>query len=68
MPADVDPALEARLGRLLMSMHQDPRGQKILAQLSIDRFVPGDDAAYDDIREMSAFLASREHDVGPVQY
>jgi phosphonate transport system substrate-binding protein len=59
VPADIDQDLEARLGSLVMQMHEDAEGEAILAQLAIDRFAPGEDAAYDDIRQMYAFLAGR---------
>jgi len=56
VPSDIDPALEAKLRAVLLSMHKNPRGRTILEKLAIERFVPGDDAAYDGIREMRAFL------------
>ena len=61
VPADIDPALEARLKTLLLSMHQEVRGRAILQRLAIDKFVPGNDAAYDDIRKMRAFLMRNLH-------
>jgi phosphonate transport system substrate-binding protein len=62
VPSDIDPDLEVDLREWLLSMHEEPNGRAILQQLSIERFVLGDDSDYDDIREMQAFLASRGDD------
>ena len=36
----------------LLTMHENPRGQKILQGMHIERFTPIDDGAYDSIRRM----------------
>ncbi len=48
----LDPEIKARLRGLLLNMNQDEKGQEILNSLMIDRFVLGDDASYDTIRQM----------------
>jgi phosphonate transport system substrate-binding protein len=54
-PVVVNPSLDEPLkrdiARLLRDMHVDPEGSRILDILSIDRFAPVSDAAYDPIRE-----------------
>lgn len=53
---NIRPQLKARLTNLLFTMHEDPEGRAALAELDIDRLVPADDAAYNAIREMEAFV------------
>ena len=49
-----------RIRRVLLSMHSDPDGQKILKELMIDRFTPTQDAWYDSIRKIEFKIASLE--------
>ena len=52
------PAAEReRLQQTLLSMHQDPEGRKILAELLIDRFLPLQEEWYEPIRSMQRDLA-----------
>jgi len=44
--------LKADIQRLLMSMHLDPKGKKILGELMIDRFLDPDDKWYESIVAM----------------
>lgn len=44
--------LREKFRQALLTMHQDPQGQKILQGMHIDRFAPIDDGAYDTIRQM----------------
>lgn len=53
----LDPELRQRIINLLLHLHLDPQGQAILRGMGVDRFVPGDDASYDPIRQMRRFLA-----------
>ncbi len=57
-PLVVHPRLEAelktRLRELLLTLHEDPEGQTLLAQLRVDRFVLPDETAYDSVRAMRA--------------
>ena len=48
--------MKGRLREALLSMHEDPKGKAILANMMIDRFVAGDDRNYDSIREMNAWI------------
>ncbi len=56
-PVVVNPALnqeiKARLRGLFLNMLQDDTGRQILNDLPINRFVVGNDSAYDMIREMA---------------
>ncbi len=63
------PAAEGkRLQQVLLSMHQDPEGKKILSELLIDRFLPLQEEWYDSIRSMHrrlALLERKPHAVEP---
>lgn len=50
---------KARIQELLFSMHQDPEGRKILAELMIDRFILPQEEWYDSLREMAQRLDRR---------
>lgn len=50
---------KTKIQRLLFSMHQDPEGKKILAELMIDRFIPPQEEWYDSLREMAQRLDRR---------
>ncbi len=56
-PVVVHPALDqevkARLRSILLNLHTDEAGRKILNNLMIDRFVLYNDSAYDTIRNMA---------------
>jgi phosphonate transport system substrate-binding protein len=56
-PVVASPSMERTLKRslaaVLLAMHNDPDGSRILHKLSIDRFVTGDPRAYDSIRQMA---------------
>ncbi|MBE0501196.1 MAG: phosphate/phosphite/phosphonate ABC transporter substrate-binding protein [Desulfuromonadales bacterium] len=47
---------QSRLRQIFLTMHDDPEGQSILAGMMIGRFVVSDDASYDGIREIEAFI------------
>jgi phosphonate transport system substrate-binding protein len=51
------PAERERIQNVLFAMHQDPEGNKILAELMIDRFIPPRDELYDTVRQMEQQLA-----------
>lgn len=55
----LDRATASKLADAILSAHMDDEGRAILQNMKIDRFVPGDDHAYDSIREMEAWLGSR---------
>ena len=52
--------LKDRIRQLFFSMHDDPIGQKILAELMIDRFIAPRDEWYDSIRQMDFKIALME--------
>ena len=54
------PDLKDEIRQVLFSMHRDQRGQKILAELMIDRFTPPRDEWYDSIRNIELKIASLE--------
>ena len=63
---DSDPKLKDRIRQFLFSMHQDPEGQRILAELMIDRFIAPREQWYETIRKMKqnlALLHSEPHEV-----
>jgi hypothetical protein len=52
------PAAEReRIQNLLVAMHQDPEGRRILGELMIDRFIPPRDKWYDTVRQMEQQLS-----------
>ncbi len=53
---NIAPELKERLRSAFLNMHNDPRGQKILKRVLIDRFTVIEDGAYDSIRQMEAFM------------
>ncbi len=55
-----DPELVRRVRDALLGAHEDPEGRRILAGMGVDRFVTGDDRAYDSIRAMRAWLEARQ--------
>ncbi|MEE8346447.1 MAG: PhnD/SsuA/transferrin family substrate-binding protein [Dehalococcoidia bacterium] len=66
-PVVVHPGLDAdlkdSLREVLLTMHDDPRGSRILSNLHIDRFVVPDDSIYDSVRTMRAYMSTVEREV-----
>lgn len=56
---DLDPALRGALSGLLLSMHGEPEGKKILRRLLIDRFVGASPDLFQSIRQMEARVKGR---------
>jgi phosphonate transport system substrate-binding protein len=52
VPRSLDPEIKGALRTLFLGLDRDPVGQGILARLGVDRFIPGDDGLYDNIRQM----------------
>ena len=50
-------AEQEKLRQALLTMHQNPEGKKILAELLIDRFLPLKEEWYEPIRSMHQYLA-----------
>ena len=59
---DADPELKDRIRQFLLSMHEDPEGQKILGELMIDRFIEPREEWYQTIRSMKQNVASLIYD------
>ncbi|MGD8943921.1 MAG: phosphate/phosphite/phosphonate ABC transporter substrate-binding protein [Desulfobacterales bacterium] len=57
---DFAPDLKDEIRKVLLAMHLDLRGQKILSELMIDRFTPPRDEWYDSIRRIELKIASLE--------
>lgn len=53
---DLEPALKTKLKQILLNMHQDEKGKKILSGIMIERFVEVDDSRYDSVRNMEEWL------------
>ena len=53
----LSPELKERIRNLFFSMHDDPKGQIILAELMIDKFIRPKDEWYDSIRQMELKIA-----------
>lgn len=49
---DLDPDIRERIREILLQMHKDVEGRRILAALGIDSYSEADDGLYDSIREM----------------
>ncbi|MBI5095245.1 MAG: PhnD/SsuA/transferrin family substrate-binding protein [Candidatus Hydrogenedentes bacterium] len=49
----LDPILRQMLGEALFEMGGDEDGRKALSLLGVDRFVPGNPSAYDDVRRQA---------------
>jgi phosphonate transport system substrate-binding protein len=47
----MDPALRSRVLSILLDMHNDPRGKKVLEKLSIERMVVPEKGLFDDLRK-----------------
>ena len=61
-PVVVPPGIPARLRQelrdIFVTMHVDPEGKKILADMRIERFVEVPDSHYDSIRAMNTLIAN----------
>ena len=57
---DLPTPMKQRLREILFTMHQDPEGKKILAELMIDRFIPPQEAWYENLRRMHQSLAGQK--------
>ncbi len=56
---EIEPALRSALSRVLLSMHAEPEGKKILGRLMIDRFVEPTPDLFRSIRDMESWVAGR---------
>ena len=56
MPPDVSQSLKDSIKHILLNMHLDPKGKKILDKLYIEEFIEVDDECYQSIREMENWI------------
>jgi len=56
VPKGLDPRLKAEARKVLLDMHQDPEGRKILGALFIDKFVVPADKSYDSVRDINEYV------------
>ena len=54
-----DPALRKRVQAILLALHADPEGRRILDGIMVERFVVPVDADYNSVREMERWLAEQ---------
>ncbi len=54
-----DPVLKQKLRSILLDMHNDEKGKKIINKIEIEKFAVIDDASYDSVREMTAWQKNR---------
>ncbi len=52
----LDPAVKAKIKQAFLKMADDPKGQEILIEIKIDKFIVPDDKSYDTVREMESWL------------
>lgn len=55
------PEIKEPVRKILLSMHEDPEGNKILQELMIDRFVAPQEEWYDSIRQLERKLLAISH-------
>jgi len=55
-PANLDKEWKAKIKLSLLNMHKDSIGKLILGNLLIDKFIEGNDANYNSIRDMHNFV------------
>ena len=54
-----DPGVRRRVAEVLLGMHADPDGRRLLDAIRVERFIVPADADYDAVREMETRLAER---------
>jgi phosphonate transport system substrate-binding protein len=48
--------IKEKIKEIVLNMHENPEGKKILGAMLIDKFVRSDDTNYDSVREMQSFV------------
>lgn len=56
----MDPVVREQVKAILLDIHNDEEGKKILAGMGLEKFVEIDDSAYDGIREMKKFIEKKQ--------
>jgi phosphonate transport system substrate-binding protein len=49
--------LKEKMKEILVNMHKDQKGRKILSSMVIEKFVEADDSNYDSVRDMESFVS-----------
>ena len=57
---ELDPEIKDRLKQILLGVHRDEAGKNILKGMMIDRFVEGDNSAYDSVRIMKEWITKQQ--------
>lgn len=60
VPPGLSPFLKNALREIFLTMHTDPEGRQILADMKIDKFIEVADSNYDSIRAMQAFIRNNK--------
>jgi phosphonate transport system substrate-binding protein len=55
--------IKKKIIEILVNMHQDPKGKRILNTVLIERFVQAKDSNYDSIREMQSFVIKHNSNI-----
>ncbi len=61
---DMDPRLKARIREILLNMHFDKNGKRLLSRIFIDRFIVPQEENYDTVRDMIKFLEESKNKEG----
>lgn len=56
----LDPELKTGLKKIFLSIHEDPKGQALLKNIEVERFVEGHDSDYNSVRGMQEYLKSKQ--------
>ena len=52
VPSNLNRKMKNRLETIFMELYRDAKGKEILVKLEIDKFIRGNDSAYDSVRKM----------------
>jgi phosphonate transport system substrate-binding protein len=60
--------IKEKITEIMLNMHNDPKGSKILAAMLIEKFVSGNDKNYDSVRDMLTFVKefNRQEKASPI--
>ncbi len=64
VPPSTPTFLKEALRQIFLHMHEDAAGKRILDAMRIEKFIPGNDADYDPIRAMRAFVKNNQEHHG----
>jgi len=57
---DFDPKLKEKIKNVLLNMHNDPKGKRILDGIMVDKFIIIKDSNYNSVREMESWLKKQK--------